>query len=104
MTVLANFFWTDYAVCKKQSELFFAPHKNERGPERKRREAAAIAICNTCPVKDVCRQYGRDTQSLGVWGGETELERAIAGFLPGIQEVHKRVVRHRRAIELGKPQ
>lgn len=104
MALMHNYYWTDYAVCKNRVELFFDLEKNERPPARKIREQAAKELCSTCPVMDVCRQYGRDTHSLGIWGGETELERALAGFLPGSQEVHKRLVRYRRANGLGKPQ
>jgi len=104
MNLLFSSQWRDYALCKNKSYLFFDLEKNERPPARARREAKAKELCAKCPVIDACRQYGRDTQSLGVWGGETEVERALAGFLPGMKEVNRRVVRHRNASEQGKPQ
>lgn len=73
--------WFSEAMCRGKSELFYEPSKKETSPERRKRERAAVAICNSCPVQKKCRQYGRDNEELGIWGGETETERWSAGYL-----------------------
>ena len=40
----------------KDTELFFHP-EGERGPSRANREAAAKAVCSTCPVLRLCREH-----------------------------------------------
>lgn len=83
--------WTDEARCKGHSHIFF-PGPSERGPDRLRREAAARELCDECPVKGDCREYGREHLEHGIWGGETEIERALAGHRPphlvGVRRLH----------------
>jgi WhiB family redox-sensing transcriptional regulator len=69
--------WMTAADCVGQVGLFFGP-PNERPPSRLRREAAAKAICRSCPVLEQCREYARRHRERGVWGGETDEERAAA--------------------------
>ena len=45
-----------------------------------RREAAAKAICASCPVVEPCREFGRLHHEYGVWGGENEEKRVRAGY------------------------
>jgi WhiB family redox-sensing transcriptional regulator len=71
--------------------LFFAPFA-ERPEARARREAKARAICVNCPVVDPCRDYARDNRELGFWGGESEAERASAGFAPTTPIIGRRRV------------
>ena len=73
--------WFELAVCRDHRSLFFAA-PGERPERRVRREAKAKRICATCPVRVVCRDTGREQREHGVWGGETESERASLGFLP----------------------
>ena len=63
--------WTDEASCPGRTELFFAP-AGER-PE-------ARAVCHTCVVMQPCRQWARENREYGFWGGESEEERAAAGY------------------------
>ena len=57
---------------------FFHPD-GERGPARARRQAAAKAVCGTCPVIDACLQHALSVREpYGVWGGLTEDERRVA--------------------------
>lgn len=77
--VLEDRTWAHYAVCGSKSELFFAPNR-ERPGKRMVRERAAKLICATCPVAVACRDSGRRNHEVGIWGGETEEERARAGF------------------------
>ena len=69
--------WQYQAACKgPQSNLFFAPNHLERKEERLRREAAAKAICRTCPVLEQCREYALLVREPhGIWGGLSEYER-----------------------------
>lgn len=67
--------WRHRAACKGQHELFFAS-PSETAPARYAREAQAKAICRTCPVLVECRAYARAHNERGVWGGETEHDRA----------------------------
>ena len=43
------------------------------------REAKARAVCATCPVLTPCRG-ARENREYGFWGGESEEERAAAGY------------------------
>ncbi len=71
--------WLDHAICGGHTELFFAPHA-ERPPSRLRREAAARQVCMRCPVRIECRDHARQHLEYGFWGGESEAERASAGY------------------------
>ncbi len=71
--------WMQDGVCHGRTALFFAPHA-ERPQARVRREARARLVCQTCPVIFECRRYARLHLEYGVWGGETEEERAAAGY------------------------
>jgi WhiB family redox-sensing transcriptional regulator len=69
--------WQYRAACKgPQSELFFAPNHLERKEDRLEREAAAKAICRSCPVLVECREYALMVREPhGIWGGLNEYER-----------------------------
>jgi len=71
-------FMTD-AACKSQTSLFFPP-PGERPEAREVREAKARALCGSCRVLTDCREYARNQREYGFWGGESEEERAAAGF------------------------
>jgi WhiB family redox-sensing transcriptional regulator len=73
--------WQDRALCTGKTELFFAP-PGERRIRRERREATARSYCAVCPVAETCRQAGRDNNENGIWGGENDEERALAGYAP----------------------
>jgi WhiB family redox-sensing transcriptional regulator len=71
--------WTQHAACTGQTDLFFAP-PGERPEARAVREAKARSICNVCAVLEECRQWARESREYGFWGGESEEERAAAGY------------------------
>lgn len=73
--------WMDEAACKGRTTLFFGL-AGERPERRVRREAAARAMCAGCPVSEPCREMARTSRENGLWGGETEEERAAAGYAP----------------------
>ena len=69
----------DRGVCGGHTQLFFPP-RAERPQARVRREAQARRLCRRCPVQDECRAYARAHHEYGLWGGESEEERHLAGF------------------------
>ena len=74
-----DYVWTGDAQCKGMTEVFFPPAA-ERPQARERREAKARSLCNACVVKDTCREFARNNHEYGLWGGENEEERHLAGF------------------------
>lgn len=84
--------WAERAACRGQTALFFPAHA-ERPDARERREAQARVLCLSCPVLEQCRARARQQHEYGFWGGETEEERAAAGYpvaLP-VGQVAKRI-------------
>jgi WhiB family redox-sensing transcriptional regulator len=75
--------WSRRARCRGATHLFFAPDR-ERPGRRGRREEAARALCAACPVLGACRAWARQNHEFGFWGGETEEERAAAGYRPAL--------------------
>ena len=71
--------WTADAACQGRTELFFAP-AGERPEAREVREGKARAVCAICPVVRECRDWARENREYGFWGGESEEERAAAGY------------------------
>ena len=68
--------WQLLAACRDaDTDLFFHP-EGERGPRRRNRDAAAKALCSTCPVIAECAAHALNVREpYGVWGGMTEDER-----------------------------
>lgn len=73
--------WAAQAMCTGKTELFFEPPGERRG-RRQRREATARSYCAVCPVATPCREAGRQNRENGIWGGENDEERALAGYAP----------------------
>jgi WhiB family transcriptional regulator, redox-sensing transcriptional regulator len=73
--------WMDAAACKGRTNLFFGI-AGERPERRARREAQARKVCQGCPVLLQCRTLARTNRENGFWGGESEEERAAAGYPP----------------------
>ena len=71
--------WQSIAACNGQTDLFFAA-PGERPEARARREAKARQICLRCPVLEPCQAWARENREYGFWGGESEEDRAAAGF------------------------
>ena len=68
--------WQLDGSCREaDARLFFHPD-GERGPARRKRDAAAMAVCAGCPVIEQCRRHGLSVREpYGVWGGLTEDDR-----------------------------
>lgn len=62
--------WRDFAACKDfNPEMFF--------PKRGASTREARAICDDCPVKDLCLEYALETRQIaGIWGGCSNRDRA----------------------------
>ncbi len=97
-TVSTSVDWMAEGVCQGKSELFFAPFA-ERPEARVRREAKAKLLCEKCPVVLSCREHARATRELGFWGGESEGDRAAAGFPPTTPIIGRRQVAAQRAAQ-----
>ena len=82
--------WTLKANCKGRTQYFFPPY-SERPQAEKRRIEKAKKICSECSVTAECREYGRKNGEVGVWGGETDEERHISGFMTNDPMVKKRL-------------
>jgi WhiB family redox-sensing transcriptional regulator len=64
--------WHAQAACRgvPDPDIFF-PHGNSI-------TAAAIRLCESCQVRDACRQDAIDHRMAGIWGGTTRPERRAA--------------------------
>lgn len=71
--------WQLHGACRgKNSDVFYHPD-GERGRARAQRENRAKAICNACPVIELCREHAlQSAEPYGVWGGMSEAERSHA--------------------------
>ena len=66
--------WREYAACRTEDPDLFFPI-GTTGPAALQTEQAK-AVCRTCPVREQCLRRALDTgQTIGVWGGTSELER-----------------------------
>lgn len=61
--------WAVFAACKDADPTMFFGSTRED-------ERAAVAVCNTCTVRDHCLEFALETRErFGIWGGTTERER-----------------------------
>lgn len=69
--------WQTDAACRgMDSDTFFHPPA-ERARDRRARINAAKRICAMCPVLQQCLAHALETQEpYGIWGGQSENERA----------------------------
>ncbi|MEM9033563.1 MAG: WhiB family transcriptional regulator [Actinomycetota bacterium] len=73
--------WKLVAKCRGKTHLFYDGKRESEG-QRTRREELAKKYCAVCPVAEICKIMGRVGREHGIWGGETDEERAAAGYLP----------------------
>ena len=90
--------WIEEAACKGYSHLFY-PKDAERPQAKDRREQKAKTLCAVCPVLDSCKEHAQFNGEFGIWGGQNEEERFLAGHAvpryAGIN-VNRRVQRQRQ--------
>ncbi|MGH3439697.1 MAG: WhiB family transcriptional regulator [Sciscionella sp.] len=68
--------WQLQGSCRGMDSTFFFHPDGERGPARARREARAKAVCQDCPVLQMCRRHALSVQEpYGIWGGLSEADR-----------------------------
>ncbi|HVQ88821.1 MAG TPA: WhiB family transcriptional regulator [Actinomycetes bacterium] len=68
--------WQFAGACRRSDPAMFFHPEGERGPSRAARDAAAQAICASCPVLKECADHAlRVREPYGVWGGLTEDDR-----------------------------
>lgn len=61
--------WAVYAACRGDHDTTFFP-------QNRAEEAAALAVCGACPVREDCLAHAMATnERFGVWGGTTERGR-----------------------------
>lgn len=61
--------WAKRGACRNTPDVNFFPDGNGR-------DRAAKAVCATCPVSVICREFAIPHASLaGVWGGTNKTER-----------------------------
>ncbi len=78
MPIQETWEWQYDGACRETDpETFFSPDA-ERGPRRRRREAAAKALCAVCPVRRACLEHALSVREpYGVWGGLNINEREM---------------------------
>jgi WhiB family redox-sensing transcriptional regulator len=75
--------WTERAACRNAAAGLFYPISRETRVARRMREAVALVICASCPVRAQCLDHALQTnERLGVWGGLTESQRRDRGSSP----------------------
>jgi WhiB family redox-sensing transcriptional regulator len=68
--------WQLDGACRAADPMLFFHPEGERGPARIKRDTAAKAVCDSCPVLRECRQHALEVREpYGVWGGLSEDER-----------------------------
>lgn len=68
--------WQRRGACRGHDAAQFFHPDGERGLARSRREQAAKAVCQHCPVRAECAAHALTVrEAYGVWGGFTEAER-----------------------------
>ena len=66
--------WRDHAACRHEDPDLFFPI-GTTGPALVQTQRAK-AVCEGCPVREQCLDWALGSgQSIGVWGGTTEVER-----------------------------
>ena len=91
--------WDATPPCSGKPELFFEGEREQRR-RRLKREAEARTYCAQCPLREACRDRGRANRESGIWGGENDEERALAGFAP--RAIQRRSVAEARLIGLAR--
>lgn len=73
--------------CASRPALF---HPDSDADDRDGDIRLARTLCSRCPVLLACRAWGRDRRETGIWGGETEAERAALGYERELQAAERR--------------
>jgi WhiB family redox-sensing transcriptional regulator len=71
LTSLQERDWIEQAACRGMDTNLFFPERGDIAAVNK-----AVEICNSCPVKKECREYG-DMETVGIWGGASTKRRKV---------------------------
>ena len=83
--------WADRGRCRGQDpKQFHAPFGEDAAGRLVRENDVKSRYCANCEVVDQCRDWAREHREYGVWGGESEIERAAAGFAPALSRLPRR--------------
>ena len=84
--------WQYQGACNGADPESFFLEPNQRGSSKRTKEQRAIAICNTCPVKQKCLEHALSVPEVyGVWGGMNEESRSQLASRLGISYSFLRV-------------
>lgn len=82
--------WHDDAACRGEDPVLWFGADWEPADQRAAREAAAKAICATCPVRARCLDHAVEhPERYGLWGGLTEEELARERRRRGRRAAHR---------------
>jgi hypothetical protein len=62
-----------FVECEELPDIFFSQEASREAQQLA--EEIAKNICDSCPVKTLCRDYALSTKVYGIWGGTTFEER-----------------------------
>ncbi len=65
--------WKEMGACKGVPVGVFYPDSTKKGFQALLKQA--LAICETCPVKEECLEHALEHERFGVWGGQSERGR-----------------------------
>src|SRR5215211_8411082 len=88
--------WRDLAACRDVVSADYDPFFADSAEL----QAEAIAICETCPVRDACLTFAvRTGQQYGIWGGQPQqiIRRLIAADRAGRPQALRVPARHPQA-------
>lgn len=63
----------DGVECSQSPDFFFP--EDWYPSQRKMLIEVAKSICAPCPVRELCLDYGKSANMIGIWGGTTAEER-----------------------------
>jgi WhiB family redox-sensing transcriptional regulator len=88
LTPLASVEWASRGRCRGQDpRQFHAPFGEDAADRLVRENDVKTRYCAHCEVVTPCRDWAREHREYGVWGGESEVERAAAGFAPALSRL-----------------
>ena len=83
--------WAEQGACRGQDpRQFHAPFGEDAADRNVRENDVKTRYCAHCDVAIQCRDWAREHREYGVWGGESEGERAAAGFAPALSRLPRR--------------
>jgi WhiB family redox-sensing transcriptional regulator len=83
--------WAERGRCRGEDpKQFHAPLGADADDRLAREEHVKTHDCAHCEVVTACRDWAREHREYGVWGGESEAERAAAGFAPALSRLPRR--------------